>query len=207
MDIQKIKHLIPPYHFSNLEEAIADFQINTPLRLSHFLANCDWESGGFKVMEENLNYTSAERIVAIFRRDFDTDKDKVIEPHEIEFAKGFIRNPVKLANYAYANQNGNGNEASGDGYKYRGRGIIQLTGRSNYASFDAFVKDADIVANPDLVSKQYAMLSAGWFWDMRKINALADKNDLVGIRKKINGGTHGLENVKLLFNKYYILLK
>ena len=195
MDIQKIKHLIPPYHFSNLEEAIADFQINTPLRLAHFLANGEWESGGFKAMEENLKY-SAKRLLEVFPKYFTTDS-----ANKAEF------NPQMIANIVYSNRMDNGNEASGDGYKYRGRGIFQLTGKGNYLAFDAFVKDADIVANPDLVSKQYAMLSAGWFWDMRKLNDLADKNDLVGIRKKINGGTHGLENVKLLFNKYYNLLK
>ena len=195
MDIQKIKHLIPPYHFSNLEEAIADFQINTPLRLSHFLANGEWESGGFKVMEENLKY-SAKRLLEVFPKYFTADSAK-----KDEF------NPQMIANIVYSNRMDNGNEASGDGYKFRGRGIFQLTGKGNYKAFDSFVKDADIVANPDLVSKQYAMLSAGWFWDMRKLNALADDNDLVGIRKKINGGTHGLENVKLLFNKYYNLLK
>lgn len=207
MDIQKIKALIPPYYFAQLDEVIADFAINTPLRLAHFMAQCHWESGGFKVMEENLNYTDPNRIVAIFRRDFDTDKDKAIEPHEIEFAKQFVRNPVKLANYVYANQNGNGNEASGDGYKYRGRGVIQLTGKDNYKGLDAFIKDADIVDNPDLVSKQYAMLSAGYFWDKNKLNAIADKNDIEAVRKKVNGGTHGLDNVRFLFDKYYSLLK
>jgi putative chitinase len=195
MDIQKIKHLIPPYHFSNLQEVIADFQINTPLRLSHFLANGEWESGGFKVMEENLKY-SAKRLLEVFPKYFTTDSAK-----KAEF------NPQIIANIVYSNRMDNGNEDSGDGYKFRGRGIFQLTGKGNYLAFDKFVKDADIVANPDLVSKQYAMLSAGWFWDMRKLNALADANDLVGIRKKINGGTHGLDNVKLLFNKYYNILK
>jgi putative chitinase len=195
MDIQKIKHLIPPYHFSNLQEAIADFQINTPLRLSHFLANGEWESGGFKVMEENLKY-SAKRLLEVFPKYFTADSAK-----KAEF------NSQMIASIVYGNRMDNGNESSGDGYKYRGRGIFQLTGKGNYLAFDKFVKDADIVANPDLVSKQYAMLSAGWFWDSKKLNALADANDLVGIRKKINGGTHGLDNVKLLFNKYYNLLK
>jgi putative chitinase len=195
MDINKIKHLIPPYHFSCLTEAIEDFDINTPLRLAHFLANGEWESGGFKVMEENLKY-SAKRLLEVFPKYFDANSAKKCE-----------MNPQMIANVVYGNRMGNGNEASGDGYKYRGRGIFQLTGMENYKLLDAFVKDADIVSNPDLVSKQYAMLSAGWFWDMRKLNALADKNDLIGVRKKINGGTHGLENVRVLFDKYYSLLK
>lgn len=195
MDIQKIKALIPPYYFAQLDEVIADFGINTPLRLAHFMAQCHWESGGFKVMEENLKY-SAKRLLEVFPKYFTADSAK-----KAEF------NPQMIANIVYANRMGNGNEASGDGYKYRGRGVIQLTGKDNYKGLDAFIKDADIVDNPDLVSKQYAMLSAGYFWDKNKINAIADKNDIVAVRKKVNGGTHGLENVRELFDKYYSLLK
>lgn len=195
MDIQKIKTLIPPCYFAQLDEVIADFGINTPLRLAHFMAQCHWESGGFKVMEENLKY-SANRLLEVFPKYFTAESAKRCE-----------MNPQMIANIVYANRMGNGNEASGDGYKYRGRGIIQLTGKANYIGLDAFIKDADIVDNPDLVSKQYAMLSAGYFWDKNKLNAIADKNDIVAVRKKVNGGTHGLDNVRLLFDKYYSLLK
>jgi putative chitinase len=112
----------------------------------------------------------------------------------LDVAQPYHRNPEKIANKVYADRMGNGDEASGDGFKYRGRGLIQLTGKDNYrACGDAL--GVDLVENPDLVSSpQYAALSAGWFWDKNKLNQFADANDMTTLTKRINGGTHGLDD-------------
>jgi putative chitinase len=112
----------------------------------------------------------------------------------LDVAQPYHRNPEKIANKVYADRMGNGDEASGDGFKYRGRGLIQLTGKDNYkACGDAL--NVDLVENPDLVSSpQYAALSAGWFWDKNKLNQFADANDMTTLTKRINGGTHGLDD-------------
>lgn len=208
MDLNKLKNIVPDKVFIELSSVIEKFNINTSLRLAHFLAQCSHESGNFSVTSENLNYSKLDRIIKIFRHDVDLDKDRVIESDEIENAKKYVNNAKAIANFVYANQNGNGDEKSGDGYNFRGRGYIQLTGKGNYIAFDKFVED-DIISNPDLVSIKYPLLSAAWYWNKKDINKVADKgiNAVESVTKLINGGKIGLEDRILKFNKYYNLLK
>lgn len=184
MNLEKLSKKIPKEVLDQIPGVIEKFQINTPLRLAHFLAQCAHESGNFKFTQENLNY-SAEGLQKVFKKYF---------PNEI-LAKQYERKANTIANRVYANRMGNGDEASGDGSKYKGRGYIQLTGKTNYAAFDKVVEE-NILENPDLVATKYPLLSAAWFWDSRKLNAIADKgaSDAVvtSITKLVNGGTHGL---------------
>ena len=197
--IEKLKSVLPANVLAELPLVFNRFKIDTPLRLAHFLANCDHESGGFKATTENVNY-SADRLLVIFPKYF----------KNINEANLYNRNPEKIASKVYGGRMGNGNEATKDGWKYRGAGYIQLTGKSNYSLFDKFVDD-DIINNPSLVATKYPLLSAAWFWDNVKLNTVADKGSsidiITAVRKKINGGTIGLDDVKIKFNKYYNLLK
>ena len=139
---------------------MAKFQLNTPLRLAHFLAQCGHESGGFKFLRENLNY-SAKGLMGIFKKYFPTEA----------VANQYQRQPDKIANKVYANRMGNGSESSGDGWKYRGFGFVQLTGKSNY---EAFSKDMgiDIVSNPENIRQDLvlAIKTAIWFWTKNNLN-------------------------------------
>jgi putative chitinase len=166
------------------------FGINTELRLAHFLAQCAHESGNFRMFTENLNY-SEQGLLNIFKKYFTPAQ-----------AKQYARKPVAIGSRVYANRMGNGNEESKDGFNYRGRGCIQLTGKSNYAAFSKFVPD-NVVISPDLVSTKYPLSSAGWFWSINNINALADKDDIISVTKRINGGTNGIEDRK----KYLAIYK
>ena len=154
------------------------------MRLSHFLAQTSHESGGFRLIEENLNY-SADGLNKIFPKYFiKAGRD----------AQAYHRQPEKIANVVYASRMGNGDTASGDGYKFRGRGLIQLTGRSNYTalSTDLGVNIEETVAY--LTTPEGAVESAAWFWNKNGLNSLADKDDVVAVTKRINGGTIGLED-------------
>lgn len=188
---------IPDSVISQIPECSAKFQIDSSLRLAHFLAQCSHESGGFKVAQENLNY-SADGLKKTFTKYFPDN-----------LAESYARQPEKIACRVYANRMGNGDEASKDGYKYRGRGYIQLTGHDNYSAFNKSVDD-DVLSNPDLVSEKYALFSAAWFWNSRSLNGLADKgaSDAVvtEITKKVNGGTIGLDDRIAHFKKFYALL-
>jgi len=164
-----------------LEEVFAKYNMNTPERQAAFIGQCMHESGNFKTLQENLNY-SADRMHIVWPSRFPT----------LDSAKPYDRNPEKIANKVYSNRMGNGNEASGEGYKYRGRGLIQLTGKDNYVNA-AKALDADLVNNPELVSEpKYAALTAGWFWNKRNLNAEADAKDYTGMTRKINGGVLGI---------------
>lgn len=166
-----------------INETFEKFDISTPERQACFLGQCAHESGGFTALSENLNYSAAS-LCRVWPKRFPTMTD----------GQNCERNPQKIANKVYASRMGNGDEESGEGYAYRGRGLIQLTGKSNYqACGDAL--GVDLVENPDLVATpQYAALSAGWFWNKNKLNNYADKGDMEGLTKKINGGTHGIED-------------
>jgi putative chitinase len=167
-----------------LNEVMEFYEINTPQRISMFLAQVGHESGGLRTIKENLNY-SADRLKVIFPKYF----------RGVDTAP-FAKNPQKIANRVYANRMGNGDEASGDGYRYCGRGLIQLTGKSNY---NAFAQDMNMSleeATEWLNDAEGACWSAGWFWDSRELNQWADKGDVVTVTKKINGGTIGLEDRK-----------
>lgn len=193
-----------------LENTFKLFEIDSNLRAAHFLSQIMHESGDFKRVEENLNYRDVNRLVAIFKRDFDSNKDRQITEEELEFAKQYVGKPEKIANFVYANQNGNGDEHSGDGWKYRGRGYIQLTGKYNYEKFAKFAK-LDVLNNPDLLLlPENALLSAGWFWDSNKLNIVADKGATDSIveevTKRINAGKVGLDDRIKRFYKVYNLL-
>lgn len=199
MDLSKLKGHVPDSVISQIPEVMEKFQINTPLRLAHFLAQCGHESGGFRVVNENLNY-SAKGLQGIFKKYFPTPV----------VAEQYQRKPEKIANKVYASRMGNGDEASGEGFKYRGRGFIQLTGKSNYTAFGK-AAGVDTVANPDLVASKYPLLSAAWYWNSRKLNAVADQGatDVVVTKatKLVNGGTIGLADRIKHFTEYHTLLK
>jgi len=186
---------------SKYKSLLDKYGVNTPLRIAHFMAQIHHESG-LKPISENLNY-SYDRLLVIFKSDFDTDKNKALSNTEKAFAETIAKKPILIGNFVYANQNGNGSISSGDGYKYRGRGFIQITGRSNYAELS---KDTgiDFLNNPDLLLQEAnAMLSALWFWNKKRLNEYADKNDIVTITKRINGGNNGLDDRKRLFDQYF----
>lgn len=166
-----------------INETFDRFDISTPERQACFLGQCAHESAGFTALKENLNY-SAEGLTKVWPKRFPS----------LDAAQPYHRNPEKIANKVYADRMGNGNEASGEGFKYRGRGLIQLTGKDNYKACGEAL-GADLLNDPDQVSSpKYAALSAGWFWDKNKLNQFADANDMTTLTKRINGGTHGLDD-------------
>lgn len=160
------------------------YGIDTPLRQAHFLAQMAHESQGFTKFVENLNY-SALRLVQIFPKYFPNAK----------IAAQYVGKPQAIANRVYGNRYGNGPETSGDGFKYRGRGFTHLTFKANYAEASENVFGDDrLVHDPDLASLlPTAANIAGWYWKSRKCNAYADRDDLAGVTKAINGGVNGLE--------------
>lgn len=198
LKLEKLKGHIPDAVIQMIPETAAKFNINTPLRLAHFLAQCGHESGGFKATSENLNY-SAKGLNGIFKKYFPT----------LDSALPYERKPEKIANKVYANRMANGTEASGDGYKFRGRGYIQLTGKDNYTQFGKAIGE-DILSNPDVVSGKYALLSAAWFWSKNGLNNLSDGGStdavVTSITKRVNGGTIGLADRIKHFKEYYHLL-
>jgi putative chitinase len=185
-----IKALFPKYKYpEDLAEALTEsfdkYDINTVNRAAGFLAQCGHESAGFTILQENLNY-SAEGLNKIFKKYFPTVAD----------ATPYARNPQKIANKVYGGRMGNGPESSGDGYKFRGRGAIQLTGRDNYTQFAKAVGLTLDEAVADLETLDGAIESACWFWKKNGLNAICDKDDLILMTKRINGGTIGLEDRK-----------
>ena len=198
LKLDKLKGHIPDAVIAMIPDTAAKFQINTPLRLAHFLAQCGHESGGFRATQENLNY-SAKGLNGIFKKYFPTEAA----------AAAYARNPQKIANKVYGGRMGNGNEASGEGYKFRGRGYIQLTGKENYTAFGKAIGE-DILSNPDKVASTYALLSAAWFFSKNGLHKMADggATDAVvtSITKRVNGGTIGLADRIKHFKEYYHLL-
>jgi putative chitinase len=178
-----------------LNEAMREFAIETLLQAAHWLAQIAHESAEFTRLVENLNYTTPERIVAVWpTRFWLPSAAQPTCPSNKRDARAFVRAPVLLASYVYAGRNGNGHESSGDGWNYRGRGPIQLTGRSNYARAAQalslpLIETPEIVIDPDVGARV-----AAWFWADKRLGPLADLNELVAITKRINGGTHGLED-------------
>jgi len=198
MNLDKLKGHIPDRVIEQIPEVMEKFAVNTPLRLAHFLAQCGHESGGFKLTQENLNY-SAKGLMGIFKKYFPT----------LALANAYQRQPQKIANRVYASRMGNGPEASGEGYKFRGRGYIQLTGKQNYTAFDATVPES-IVDNPDLVATKYPLASAAWFWSKNGLNKIADEGAtdavVTKVTKRVNGGTIGLPDRIKHFKEYHKLL-
>jgi putative chitinase len=173
-----------------LKETFEKYGINTTKRQAAFIGQCMHESGGFKLLEENLNY-SAKALMATWPSRFPSE----------EMANQYARNPEKIANKVYGGRMGNADESSGEGWKYRGRGIKQLTGKENYERCGSGL-GVDLVGNPDLLlDPKYAALSAGWFWNKHNLNDLADKSDIETMTKRINGGLLGLDSRKTAIAK------
>lgn len=198
MDINKLKGHIPDAVLAQIPSVMEKFKIDTPLELAHFLAQCGHESGNFKAVSENLNY-SADGLKKIFPKYFPGNLNE-----------SYARKPEAIASRVYASRMGNGDEASKEGFKFRGRGYIQLTGKANYAEFDKFVED-DILANPDLIATKYPLLSAAWFFSKNKLNEIASKGaddaTVTAVTKRVNGGTIGLADRIKHFKEFYALLK
>jgi putative chitinase len=198
LKLERLKGHIPDAVIAQIPDTAAKFEINTPLRLAHFLAQCGHESGGFRLTKENLNY-SAKGLNGTFKKYFPT----------LESAQPYERKPEKIANKVYGGRMGNGPEASGEGSKYCGRGYIQLTGKDNYTAFGKSINE-DMSANPDKVASSYALLSAAWFFNKNGLHKMADggASDAVvtSITKRVNGGTIGLPDRIKHFKEYYSLL-
>jgi putative chitinase len=174
--------------FEPLQETFEKYQINTPKRQACFIGQCMHESGGFKFLKENLNY-SAKALMATWPSRFP----------DMDMAEKYERQPEKIANKVYSGRMGNTED--GDGAKFIGRGLIQLTGKDNYKAFGEAIGE-DLVSNPQLVEQpRYAALSAGWFWNKRGLNALADVMDVETMSKRINGGTIGMADRIAKINK------
>jgi putative chitinase len=195
--LEKLKGHIPDAVIAQIPDTAAKFGITNTLRLAHFLAQCGHESGGFKAVSENLNY-SADGLKKIFPKYFPGNLNE-----------SYARNPEKIANKVYSSRMGNGDEKSGDGFKFRGRGYIQLTGKDNYTRFDKTVDD-DILANPDLVATKYPLSSAAFFFNSNGLWSICDKGadeaTVTAVTKRVNGGTIGLADRIKHFKEYYHLL-
>lgn len=160
------------------------FDILEPRRVAAFLAQIAHESSELTQVTENLNY-SVQGLRAVFKRHF-----------ALQELEKFAHHPIDIANRVYAFRNGNGSEATGDGWRYRGRGLLQVTGRANYAHCGEAL-GLDLIEYPDLlIEPAYAARAAGWFWSSRNINACADKEDIVGVTRIVNGGVNGLDHRK-----------
>jgi putative chitinase len=187
----QLKKLLPknPYidnWHSALSQLLPEYNINTPQRIAAFVAQCAHESGNFMVLRENLNYRAAT-LRKIFPKYFPTDA----------MANEYASKPNKqeaIANLVYANRMGNGAPESGDGWRYAGKGLIQLTGKSNYTWFAASLQIPVEEASEYLLTFEGAAQSACWFWETNNLNQWADKGDIVTLTKRINGGTIGLED-------------
>lgn len=198
LNFDKLKGHIPDSVIAQIPETAKKFNITNNLRLAHFLAQCGHESGGFKAVSENLNY-SADGLKKVFGKYF---------PGTL--AESYAKQPEKIASRVYGGRMGNGDESTKEGYKFRGRGYIQLTGKSNYTNFTKFIGE-DCVSNPDLVATKYPLASAAFFFDSNKLWSICDKGSddatVTSVTKRVNGGTLGLSDRIKHFKEYYNLLK
>ena len=196
--LEALKGHVPDAVIAQIPDTAAKFNITNPLRLAHFLAQCGHESGGFRAVSENLNY-SAKGLLGTFGKYFNATT-----------AAQYERKPEMIASRVYGGRMGNGDEASKEGFKFRGRGYIQLTGKSNYTNFTKFIGE-DCIANPDLVATKYPLASAAFFFDSNKLWSICDKGatdaDVTAVTKRVNGGTIGLADRIKHFKEYYALLK
>jgi len=198
LNIEKLKGHIPDAVIAQIPETAKKFNITNNLRLAHFLSQCGHESGGFKAVSENLNY-SADGLKRIFGKYF---------PGTL--AESYAKQPEKIAARVYGGRMGNGDETTKEGFKFRGRGYIQLTGKSNYTNFTKFIGE-DCISNPDLVATKYPLASAAFFFDSNKLWEICDKGaddaTVTAVTKRVNGGTIGLPDRIKHFKEYYNLLK
>ena len=196
--LQNLKGHVPDAVIAQIPDTAKKFNITNPLRLAHFLAQCGHESGGFKSVSENLNY-SADGLKKIFGKYFPGNLNE-----------SYAKQPEKIASRVYGSRMGNGDESTGEGFKFRGRGYIQLTGKQNYTNFAKFIGE-DTVSNPDLVATKYPLASAAFFFDSNKLWSICDKGSdvatVTAVTKRVNGGTIGLPDRIKHFNEYYNLLK
>ena len=198
LNLEKLKGHIPDSVIAQIPETAKKFNITNNLRLAHFLSQCGHESGGFKAVSENLNY-SADGLKKIFGKYFPGNLNE-----------SYARQPEKIAARVYASRMGNGDETSKEGFKFRGRGYIQLTGKANYTNFTKFIGE-DCIANPDLVATKYPLASAAFFFDSNRLWSICDKGaddaTVTAVTKRVNGGTIGLPDRIKHFKEYYNLLK
>jgi putative chitinase len=171
--------------YDALCEILPEYEINTPQRVAAFIAQCAHESGGFRALKENLNYKAAS-LVKVFPKYFKT----------LDEAMQYEKKPEKIANKIYGGRMGNGDESTGDGFRYCGRGLIQLTGKDNYSWFAASLEMPVEDVPEYLGTFEGAVQSACWFWESNNLNQWADKDDILTLTKRINGGTIGLEDRK-----------
>ena len=178
------------YWYDSMCQILPVYEIDTPERVAAWLAQTAHESGYFRFLKENLNYRAAS-LQKVFKKYFPTE----------EMAKAYEKQPEKIANRVYANRMGNGDEASGDGFRYLGRGLIQLTGKNNYTFFAASI-DTPLEEVPEyLQTFEGAVQSACWFWEQNNLNRFADSGDIVTLSKRINGGTIGMEDRLMKYEK------
>jgi len=178
-----------------LNMTMLKYDINTPVRQAMFLSQLAHESGNFRAVQENLNY-SVSGLRSVFGKYFPDD----------EIAAQYARQPERIANRVYANRMGNGEESSGDGWRFLGRGLLQLTGKNNYTAF-SLAADNNALLEPDLVAApELAVESGGWFWATNGLNILADKGDVKRVTRKVNGGYNGLTDRSAKFGKLMIIL-
>jgi putative chitinase len=194
--LNKLHNKIPVQVLNELGDVMKQFGITNSFRLTHFLAQVAHESGNFKHVRENLNY-STEGLLKVFPKYFDKNT-----------APLYARKPEQIANIVYESRMGNGNRNSGDGWRFRGRGFLQVTGRTNYKAFSDHIGDVNIMINPDLIATKYPLTSAGWFFEKRGLWKICDEGvDLATIRKvsqRVNGGFNGIADrvskTNVLFN-------
>jgi putative chitinase len=195
--LEKLKGHIPDAVIAQIPETAAKFNITNPLRLAHFLAQCNHESGGFKVFQENLNY-SADGLKKIFGKYFPGNLNE-----------SYARQPEKIASRVYGGRMGNGDESTKEGYKFRGRGALQTTGKENYKKLGNFL-GVDLIDNPDLVATKYQLASAAFFFESNKLWAICDKGadeaTVTSVTKRVNGGVIGLSERIKEFKHFYKLL-
>jgi putative chitinase len=187
-------------------DTCVEFEINTPQRIAGFLAQTSHESGGYTMLTENLNYRAAT-LAACWPNRFavmGADKKPIKENGKLvptAVANSIAGKPELIANLVYSGRMGNGPAESGEGWKFRGRGLKQLTGKFNYTKCSEAL-GVDLVGNPDLLLEPtYAARSAGWFWKTNNLSSFADNNDILGMTKKINGGTIGLADRQAKYDK------
>lgn len=186
--------------YKAMMEIFPKYEINTPNRIAGFVAQCAHESNNFNNLEENLNYKE-ETLLKVFGRYFG--------PAPKRNAKEYARNPEKIANYVYMDEfrsSKMGNVKEGDGWRFRGRGLKQLTGRENYTNFGKTINMTAEEAAEYVATEKGAIESACWFWNAKKLNAIADSGDIVKMTKIINGGDIGLADRKARWEKALAVL-
>jgi putative chitinase len=197
INIEKLKGHVPDAVYNQIQDTATKFNITNDLRLAHFLAQCSHESGNFKAVSENLNYSS-DGLKKIFPKYF---------PGTL--SESYARNPEKIAARVYGGRMGNGDETTKEGFKFRGRGYIQLTGKNNYTNFTKFIGE-DCVSNPDLVATKYPLASAAFFFNNNNLWSICDKGAtdavVTEVTKRVNGGKIGLVDRIKHFKHFYELL-